>query len=243
MAHAIDFLAVANVGLGSRHCDIDAFIDFLQHAQRTSPRLVIAGDLVEHWHTERWPLHHLTVLNYLVASGKKGWDITWVAGDRDGDHRFIRDKLGIPLLSPAKESGLSVCRNLIMVPASGESVYVTHGHLADEEIPKNWVWTRVGRFLAGKVPVLKNRLPAVAASLDEIAREAVDCNCRTAIYGGYAATSGWPDAVDVELPRDGGWSRVMLLSPGGWHKHRVGGPSFLMCQAGLMSVEMDWSRL
>jgi len=112
-------LFISDVHLGSRNCQVELFLDFLERVR--AERIFLVGDVVDGWKLRRswhWPPSHNTVIQKLLRLARKGVEITYVPGNHD---ELLRDYCGYHF------GGIEVTRDAVHVTADGRRLLVTHG--------------------------------------------------------------------------------------------------------------------
>ncbi len=116
-------LFISDVHLGTKGCQADLLLDFLQaHEAET---IYLVGDIIDGWRLKRgwfWPRSHNEVVRTLLERAKAGTRIVYLAGNHD---EFLRDYLGSGF------DGIEIRDTVIHESLNGEKMLVIHGDQFD----------------------------------------------------------------------------------------------------------------
>lgn len=126
-------LFLSDIHLGTRGCQADALLDFLDH--NTCDHLYLVGDIIDGWRLKSsvyWPASHSEVLRKFLGMAKAGTRVTFVSGNHD---EFLREFTDLTF------EQISLVDEAEHTSASGEKLLVIHGDQFD-------VVTRYHRWIA-----------------------------------------------------------------------------------------------
>ena len=124
---------ISDLHLGSKHCNSDALIEFLDNID--TENLYLVGDIVDGWRLSKkwyWPKKHNKVIQKLIKISKKT-NVVYVTGNHDEALRTI-DSINIgnvPVVNRAVYNGID-----------GKRYLVVHGDMFD-----NLMRTKSGRLI------------------------------------------------------------------------------------------------
>jgi UDP-2,3-diacylglucosamine pyrophosphatase LpxH len=116
-------LFVSDIHLGTRGCQADLFLDFLD--RHTADKIFLVGDIFDGWRLRRgwhWPQSHNNVVEALMAKAHAGTPIIYIPGNHD---EVMRSYLGTHF------GGIEVKAQDEHVTACGKRLLVTHGDQYD----------------------------------------------------------------------------------------------------------------
>jgi UDP-2,3-diacylglucosamine pyrophosphatase LpxH len=110
---------ISDIHLGTRGCNADGLIDFLDHVDCDT--LYLVGDIIDGWRMKRrfyWPERHSAIIRRVMQKAKHGTDVVYIPGNHDEDFRgFIGMEFG----------GVKIRRRAIHDTAEGRQLLVLHG--------------------------------------------------------------------------------------------------------------------
>lgn len=110
---------ISDVHLGTRGCNAEMLIDFLDHVD--SDTMYLVGDIVDGWRLQRkfyWPAAHSDVVWRLLKRAGRGTRMIFIPGNHDeGFRQFCGLDLG----------GIAIRRNHIHDTVDGRRLLVLHG--------------------------------------------------------------------------------------------------------------------
>ncbi len=124
---------ISDLHLGSKHCNSDKLLDFLD--QLETERLYLVGDIVDGWRLQKkwyWPNKHNKVVKKLMKIAKKA-EVIYITGNHDEFLRAIPD---------INIGDVTVYNRFDHVGVDGKRYLVTHGDMFD-----HLMRTRSGRFV------------------------------------------------------------------------------------------------
>ncbi|MHB1421847.1 MAG: UDP-2,3-diacylglucosamine diphosphatase [Gemmataceae bacterium] len=127
----LDAVIVSDLHLGasnSRHRELERL---LWRAARRSDRLILNGDIVDHWNWQRWPREHRDTLDSLRRLGERV-EVVWIAGNHEESCARARAVLNLPFVDEHR------------FPSAGVPVLCQHGHQYDNFIRSHPVLTWLG---------------------------------------------------------------------------------------------------
>ena len=105
--------------LGTRGCNAEMLIDFLDHVD--SDTLYLVGDMIDGWQLKKrfyWPATHNDVVLRLMKRAKRGTRVVYIPGNHD---EVFRQFSGLDF------GGVSIRRKAIHETADGRRLLVLHG--------------------------------------------------------------------------------------------------------------------
>ena len=114
---------VSDIHLGTRGCQADLLLDFLE--QVTCDRLFLVGDIVDRWKLKsgwQWPKSHGEVVHAVLGMARGGVEVTYIPGNHDDR---VRDFCGIHF------GGVVVARDAVHETADGRRFLILHGDAFD----------------------------------------------------------------------------------------------------------------
>lgn len=123
---------ISDVHLGTRGCNADMLIDFLDHVD--SEQLYLVGDMIDGWRLKKrfyWPASHNDVVWRLMKRAKRGTRVTYIPGNHD---EVFRQFAGLDF------GGVKIRRKAIHTTADGRRLLVLHGDEFDAiTLAHRWV--------------------------------------------------------------------------------------------------------
>jgi UDP-2,3-diacylglucosamine pyrophosphatase LpxH len=110
---------ISDVHLGTRGCNADMLIDFLDHTD--SDTLYLVGDIIDGWQLKKrfhWPAAHNDVLWRLLKRAKRGTRVVYIPGNHD---EVFRQFTGLDF------GGVKIRRQAMHETADGRRLLVLHG--------------------------------------------------------------------------------------------------------------------
>ncbi|VVT20785.1 UDP-2,3-diacylglucosamine hydrolase [Sphingomonas sp. EC-HK361] len=110
---------ISDVHLGTRGCNADMLIDFLDHVD--SDTMYLVGDMIDGWRLKKkfyWPAAHNDVVWRLLKRAKRGTRVVYIPGNHD---EVFRQFSGLDF------GGISIRRKAIHETADGRRLLVLHG--------------------------------------------------------------------------------------------------------------------
>lgn len=110
---------ISDVHLGTRGCNADLLIDFLDHVD--SERMYLVGDIIDGWRLRKkfyWPAAHNDVVWRLLKRARRGTDMIYIPGNHD---EVVRQFCGLDF------GGVAIRRNAVHETADGRRLLVLHG--------------------------------------------------------------------------------------------------------------------
>ncbi|MGH7226116.1 MAG: metallophosphoesterase, partial [Gemmataceae bacterium] len=124
----LDAVIVSDLHLGaanSRYREIERLL--WQLARRTD-RVVLNGDIVDHWNLPRWPRTHFAALDSLRRLGERV-EVVWIAGNHEESSARGRAVLELPFADEYRFT------------SAGVPMLCQHGHQYDDFIRTHPVLT------------------------------------------------------------------------------------------------------
>ena len=129
---------ISDVHLGTRGCNAEMLIDFLDHVD--SETMYLVGDMIDGWRLKKkfyWPAAHNDVVWRLLKRAKRGTRVVYIPGNHD---EIFRQFTGMDF------GGIAICRKAIHETADGRRLLVLHGDEFDAiTLAHRWL-AHVGDF-------------------------------------------------------------------------------------------------
>jgi len=110
---------ISDVHLGTRGCNAEMLIDFLDDVD--SDRMYLVGDIIDAWALKKrfyWPETHNDIVWRILKRAHRGTEIVYIPGNHD---EMFRQFAGLSF------GGVQVLRQAIHVTADGRRLLVLHG--------------------------------------------------------------------------------------------------------------------
>jgi UDP-2,3-diacylglucosamine pyrophosphatase LpxH len=110
---------ISDVHLGTRGCNADMLIDFLDSTD--SETMYLVGDIIDGWRLRKrfyWPSAHNDIVWRILKRAKRGTRIVYIPGNHD---EMLRPYAGLHF------GGVEIVRNAIHTTADGRRLLVLHG--------------------------------------------------------------------------------------------------------------------
>lgn len=110
---------ISDVHLGTRGCNAEMLIDFLDHVD--SETMYLVGDIIDGWRLKKklhWPAAHNDVVWRLLKRAKRGAEVIYIPGNHD---ELVRQFCGLDF------GGIAIRRDAIHTTADGRKLLVLHG--------------------------------------------------------------------------------------------------------------------
>ncbi|MBY8829315.1 UDP-2,3-diacylglucosamine diphosphatase [Hephaestia sp. CMS5P-6] len=110
---------ISDVHLGTRGCNAEMLIDFLDHVD--SETMYLVGDIIDGWRLKKkfyWPAAHNDVVWRILKRAKRGTRIVYIPGNHD---EMFRQFTGLDF------GGVEIRRKAIHETADGRRLLVLHG--------------------------------------------------------------------------------------------------------------------
>ncbi len=110
---------ISDIHLGTRGCNADMLIDFLDSTD--SERMYLVGDIIDGWRLKKtwhWPEKHNDVLWRVLKRAKRGTDVIYIPGNHD---EVFRQFAGMDF------GGVKIRRRAIHETADGRRLLICHG--------------------------------------------------------------------------------------------------------------------
>jgi UDP-2,3-diacylglucosamine pyrophosphatase LpxH len=114
---------ISDVHLGTRGCQAEKLLDFLNHIE--TPQLYLVGDIVDGWQLRKrwfWPPEHNAVIQTLLKMERQGVRMVFLPGNHD---EAARDYLGLHF------GGVLVVNEIIHETADNKKLLILHGDQFD----------------------------------------------------------------------------------------------------------------
>lgn len=146
---------ISDVHLGTKGCNAELLIDFLDHVD--SETLYLVGDIIDGWRLRKrfyWPAAHNDVIWRLLKRAKRGTRVIYIPGNHD---EVFRQFSGLDF------GGIEIRRKAIHDTADGRRLLVLHGDEFD-------AITLAHKWLAHVGDVLYNTLMAANVWVNMVRR-------------------------------------------------------------------------
>ena len=110
---------ISDVHLGTRGCNADMLIDFLDHVD--SETMYLVGDMIDGWRLKKkfyWPDAHNDIVWRILKRAKRGTRIVYIPGNHD---EMFRQFTGLDF------GGVAIRRQAVHETADGRRLLVLHG--------------------------------------------------------------------------------------------------------------------
>ncbi|CAO1653679.1 UDP-2,3-diacylglucosamine diphosphatase [Parasphingorhabdus sp. NYA22] len=110
---------ISDIHLGTRGCNADLLIDFLDHVD--SDTLYLVGDIIDGWRLKKkffWPDGHNDIIWRILKRARRGTRIVYIPGNHD---EMFRQFTGLSF------GGVEIRRSAIHETADGRRLLVLHG--------------------------------------------------------------------------------------------------------------------
>ena len=110
---------ISDIHLGTRGCNADMLIDFLDHVD--SETMYLVGDIIDGWRLKKkfyWPAAHNDVVWRLLKRARRGTRMIYIPGNHD---EVFRQFSGLDF------GGIAIRRKAIHETADGKRLLVLHG--------------------------------------------------------------------------------------------------------------------
>ena len=110
---------ISDIHLGTRGCNADMLIDFLDHTD--SETMFLVGDIIDGWRMSKkfyWPASHNDILWRVMKRSKRGTRVVYIPGNHD---EMFRQFTGLNF------GGVEIRRKAIHETADGRKLLVLHG--------------------------------------------------------------------------------------------------------------------
>ncbi|MBA4040951.1 MAG: UDP-2,3-diacylglucosamine hydrolase [Sphingobium sp.] len=129
---------ISDIHLGTRGCNADMLIDFLDHVD--SETMYLVGDIIDGWRLKKkfyWPAAHNDIVWRLLKRAKRGTRMIYIPGNHD---EIFRQFSGLDF------GGVAIRRKAIHETADGRRLLVLHGDEFDAiTLAHKWL-AHVGDF-------------------------------------------------------------------------------------------------
>nr|WP_089218159.1 UDP-2,3-diacylglucosamine diphosphatase [Sphingomonas laterariae] len=110
---------VSDIHLGTRGCNADLLIDFLDHTD--SETMYLVGDIIDGWRLRRkwyWPAKHNDIVWRVMKRAKRGTRVVYIPGNHD---EMFRQFTGMTF------GDIEIRRKAVHTTADGRKLLVLHG--------------------------------------------------------------------------------------------------------------------
>ena len=110
---------ISDIHLGTRGCNAEMLIDFLDHVD--SETMFLVGDIIDGWRLKKkfyWPAAHNDIVWRLLKRAKRGTKVIYIPGNHD---EIFRQFSGLDF------GGVAIRRKAIHETADGRRLLVLHG--------------------------------------------------------------------------------------------------------------------
>ena len=144
---------ISDIHLGTRGCNADMLIDFLDHVD--SERMYLVGDIIDGWRLKKkfyWPAAHNDIVWRILKRAKRGTRIIYIPGNHD---EMFRQFSGLNF------GGVEIRRVAFHETADGRKLMVLHGDEFDGVMLAHRWLAFVGDALYGLTMALSHRVSVV----------------------------------------------------------------------------------
>ena len=213
---------ISDVHLGTRGCNAELLIDFLDHVD--SDTLYLVGDIIDGWRLKKklyWPDAHNDIVWRILKRAKRGTRIVYIPGNHD---EMFRQYCGLDF------GGVAIRQQAVHETADGRRLLVLHGDEFDAiMLSHRWLaylgdaaysfamwanrWVNAYRRLVGLPywPLSKHAKQRVKKSVEFISRFEDVVAHEAALRGvdgvvaGHIHTAEIREIAGVEYYNDGDW--------------------------------------
>lgn len=149
---------ISDIHLGTRGCNADMLIDFLDSTD--SETMYLVGDIIDGWRLKRrfyWPAAHNDIVWRILKRAKRGTRIVYIPGNHD---EMFRQFTGLNF------GGVEIRRTAIHKTADGRRLLVLHGDEFDTIMLAHRWLAHVGDFAYEMLMRLNYVVNRVRARLD-----------------------------------------------------------------------------
>lgn len=110
---------ISDIHLGTRGCNDQLLIDFLDHVD--SETLYLVGDIIDGWRMKKryyWPERHNAIVRRIMKRAKRGAKVIYIPGNHD---EMFRQFAGMDF------GGVQIKNKAVHVTADGRRLLVLHG--------------------------------------------------------------------------------------------------------------------
>lgn len=125
-----DIIIISDIHLGSAICQDEKLLSFLRNLEQDCSKLIINGDLFDHWNFKKLSDNHWTILKTIRKLSSK-IDVIWIRGNHDGPSEMISHLIGVEFLDEYYFS------------ANNKKYIVVHGDMFDDFLTKYPLLTKV----------------------------------------------------------------------------------------------------
>jgi UDP-2,3-diacylglucosamine pyrophosphatase LpxH len=221
MAHYAT-LFLSDVHLGTRTCQAELLIDFLQ--RHDADTIYLVGDIVDFWRIRRgtaWPQSHDAVLQQILRKVRSGSRVVFIPGNHD---EGLRDYCG------TRFGGIEIVRDAVHETADGRRYLVMHGDEYDVVVryarwlaflgdrgyaaalalnmPLNWVRRQFGLGYWSLSAYLKHRVKTCVNHIGEFERALADAAKQRKVDGiicGHIHHAASRQIANVHYVNTGDW--------------------------------------
>jgi UDP-2,3-diacylglucosamine pyrophosphatase LpxH len=213
---------ISDVHLGTRGCNAEMLIDFLDHVD--SETMYLVGDIVDGWALRKrfyWPAAHNDIVWRVMKRAKRGTEVIFIPGNHD---EMFRQFAGLDF------GGVKIMRQAIHTTADNRRLLVLHGdefdaitlshrwlaHLGDAAYEAMMAlnrWLNVARRLLG-LPYwslskyakqkVKNAVSFISHFEEVVAHEATHRGI-DGVVAGHIHKAEMRRIADVDYYNDGDW--------------------------------------
>lgn len=130
----LDAVVVSDLHLGaanSRHREVERL---LWRLSRRAERIILNGDIVDHWNLRRWPREHFATLDSLRRLSER-IAVVWIAGNHEESSVKAQAVLDLPFVDEYR------------FPSAGVPMLCQHGHQYDDFIRAHPLLTWLGDLI------------------------------------------------------------------------------------------------
>lgn len=125
-----DVIVISDIHLGSAICQDKALLKFLKSIELNCKKLIINGDLFDHWNFIQLSDNHWKILKTIRKVSSK-IDTIWIRGNHDGPSDIISHLLGVDFLDE------------YYFKSGNKSFIVIHGDIFDRFICNHKILTKL----------------------------------------------------------------------------------------------------
>ncbi len=130
----LDAIIVSDLHLGAANSRHREMARLLGQIVRRTNRIILNGDIVDHWNLPRWPREHRATLDSLRRLSERV-EVVWIAGNHEESSAKAKAVLDVPFVDEYRFA------------SAGVPVLCQHGHQYDDFIRAHPVLTWLGDLI------------------------------------------------------------------------------------------------
>jgi UDP-2,3-diacylglucosamine pyrophosphatase LpxH len=123
-------IIISDIHLGSKICQDEKLLKFLRQLEWKCKKLIINGDLFDHWDFKKLSDNHWTILKTIRKLSSK-IEVIWIRGNHDGPSDMISHLIGVEFLDE------------YYFTQNSKSFIVVHGDIFDDFLSRYPLLTKI----------------------------------------------------------------------------------------------------